>query len=159
MWTSEGKSSHVAYLSFFAAADAHFPVHPLSAGELAVEAETAPGGGNDYSIRECVITFSLSCMLSQPVECHTFAVLICKLRKKRVSQLWTKNDMCPLHFLDLNASVCHVKTINPDWTCAVKYQMSCSLGYCVAAQGKSLYCIVFPIHQTLLSGGSRSSCC
>lgn len=56
----------MAIFHFFAAADAHFPVHPLclSAGELAVEAETAPEGGNDYSIRECVITFSLLCILS-----------------------------------------------------------------------------------------------
>lgn len=81
---------HVAYLSFLAAADAHFPVHPLSAGELAVEAETAPEGGNDYSIRECVITFSLLCMLFQPAECHIFVFLICKMRKKHISQLWTK---------------------------------------------------------------------
>ncbi len=56
----------------FAVADAHFSAHPLSAGELAVEAETAPEGGNDYSIRECVITFSLSCMLSQTVECRNY---------------------------------------------------------------------------------------
>lgn len=32
---------------FFTAVDAHFPLYPLSAGELAVEAETAPKGGND----------------------------------------------------------------------------------------------------------------
>lgn len=35
------------YLSVFTAADAHFSPYPLSAGELAVEAETKPEGGND----------------------------------------------------------------------------------------------------------------
>lgn len=55
---------------FFVAADADFPTHPLClpAGELAVEAETAPEGGNDYSIRECVITVFLLCILSKLAE-------------------------------------------------------------------------------------------
>lgn len=63
MFTLKSKRS---YLLNFTASDAHFPEHPfcLSAGELAVEAETVPEGGNDHSIRECVITFPLLCLVS-----------------------------------------------------------------------------------------------
>lgn len=130
----------------FAAADAHFSAHPLSAGELAVEAETAPEGGNDYSIRECVITFSLFCMLSQPVECHIFVCLICKMRKKHISQLWVKMTRVLCIFLDLNASVCHVKQLVR--TGHVQQNIKCHVGCVVWLHSGKVY-IMFPIHQTL----------
>lgn len=81
------RNSHVLYVifHFFVAADAHLPAHPFClSAELAVEAETAPEGGNDYSIRECVITVSLLCILSQLAECDIFVFLICEMRKKHI---------------------------------------------------------------------------
>lgn len=56
------------------------------------------------------------CFLSVGRETSTFH----NLEKK-------KNVLCLLHFLDSNTSMCHVKTISPDWTCALKYQVTCRL--------------------------------
>lgn len=83
-------------------------------------------------------------MLSKPVECHTFVFL---------SVTWVRStfpsDTGPLHFYSVsNASVCHVKTISPDWTCAVKYQMSCRLLSACTVE-KSLYRIPNPSNPAL----------
>lgn len=112
------------------AADAHFPAHPpcLSAGELAVEAETALERGNDYSIRECVITFPLLCILPHPAKCYIFVFLIYKMRELHISRLgqqWhVSSAFLFTFFFFLDASVCHVKTISQEWTCSLTYQMS-----------------------------------
>lgn len=96
-----------------------------SAGKLAIEAETAPQGGNDYSIRECAIIFPFLCILPSTSWMSCICVSYLSEVKPPHVTTWTRTARFFCYTSNIDISVCRVKMISPD--VVVKYQMSWKL--------------------------------